>query len=156
MAVADTSGFLAPAVTRPALHGIEDSPDVAVHCLESGIVLFHTRKHLPDVLAVLFKLTPILFTLPAVLLKLIHPPGNDLSEVPDDSGHCSNLPVKVTDPTTRFREPRPNFGKPDLLLGKLSPYLSELRRGRVRVVPEVWPRPCNVNPLFGSGILTTS
>ncbi len=130
-------------VTIAAFDRIENSADVAGDLLDPlrmfrysgtmffhpGIVLFHAGKDLADVIPVLRNLTLVFFTLPTVLLKLIHLAGNDLSQVADDRGHGPDLPAQVINPLSHLGEPDPH-------LGKLKAHFSKSRSGPFHVISQ--------------------
>jgi hypothetical protein len=96
------------AATPAALHGIQDPPDVAAHRLEpdivlchAGIMLFHSRIDLADVLPVLFGLAPL-------LVNLVGMPGHNLGQVPDNSSHDPYLAPEILNTRSHSVQPNPN------------------------------------------------
>jgi len=81
------------------LDGIEDPPDLAAHLLEPRIMLLHPGEGLPDLLPVFFELT-------LVQGKLVMMPGDDLRQIPNDSGHRPNFSTEVLDTGSHLRELR--------------------------------------------------
>ena len=117
------------AITPAAFHGIQDSPDVAGHTLDSGVLfrnpgvlLFHAREHLADVL-------PQLLIPAAVLQELVAIPRNDLGEVSHASRDQPDLAAEFINSVL----------PPDILvseLGELIAHLGKPGRCSVHVVAQ--------------------
>jgi hypothetical protein len=98
--------FPAAPIAPAALYGTQNPADVAahladleIHRFKLGIMLFHPREHLSNLLPVLVQLAP-------VLCDLIHLPEDDLTQIPDEGGDSADLATEVLNT-------RPHLGKLD-------------------------------------------